>query len=71
MKKETTEDPKYPQLIFPPKALEKALDISSTTRWRWERDGKIPAHDLEINGKPRYSAKRLQEVFDAILGSAA
>lgn len=34
-----------------PKGVEERYGISSCTRWRWEREGKLPARDVNIGGK--------------------
>jgi predicted DNA-binding transcriptional regulator AlpA len=34
-----------------PKGLEIQLGISAVTRWRWERDGKLPKRDVSIGGR--------------------
>jgi hypothetical protein len=33
-----------------PAGLQVRLGISSITRWRWERDGKLPARDVFVDG---------------------
>jgi hypothetical protein len=34
-----------------PAGVEHRYDISPVTRWRWERDGKLPARDVSIGGR--------------------
>jgi hypothetical protein len=34
-----------------PAGVEHRYDISPVTRWRWERDGKLPARDVCIGGR--------------------
>jgi len=38
-------------LVIWPKGLEQQLGISAPTRWRWERDGKLPKRDVSIGGR--------------------
>ena len=35
-----------------PSGVELRYDISPVTRWRWEKDGLLPARDVFIAGKP-------------------
>ena len=34
-----------------PRDVEAQFDISDTTRWRWERDGKLPKRDMFLGGE--------------------
>jgi hypothetical protein len=34
-----------------PSGVQDRYDISAPTRWRWERDGKLPARDVFIGGR--------------------
>jgi len=34
-----------------PAGLEAELGISPVTRWRWERDGKLPARDVKVGDR--------------------
>ncbi len=36
--------------IIWPAGLEQRYDISPPTRWRWERDGKLPPRDVYVGG---------------------
>lgn len=38
--------------IYWPADVEKLLDISTPTRWRMERDGRLPARDAFLGGRP-------------------
>ena len=33
-----------------PSGVENRYDISPPTRWRWEKDGKLPARDVFVGG---------------------
>ena len=33
-----------------PSGVENRYDISAPTRWRWEKDGKLPARDVFVGG---------------------
>lgn len=35
-----------------PRGVEARYGISLTTRWRWERAGRLPARDVFIGGEP-------------------
>lgn len=35
-----------------PKGLEERLGVSPVTRWRMEKDGRIPPRDVFLDGKP-------------------
>ncbi|MHB8816248.1 MAG: helix-turn-helix transcriptional regulator [Steroidobacteraceae bacterium] len=37
--------------VIYPRGLEIRYGISLSTRWRWERDGLLPARDVYIGGK--------------------
>lgn len=34
-----------------PRGVEQRYDISSPTRWRWEKQGRLPARDVFVGGK--------------------
>ena len=51
-----------------PKGLEEQLGISAPTRWRWERDKKLPPRDAFIDGKPKGWRP---ETLDAVLNGSA
>jgi len=34
-----------------PRGVEVRYGISATTRWRWERLGKLPPRDIDVGGK--------------------
>ncbi|HEY1891981.1 MAG TPA: hypothetical protein VGG63_16375 [Steroidobacteraceae bacterium] len=40
-----------PGIIYP-RGLEVRYAISLSTRWRWEREGRLPARDVFIGGAP-------------------
>lgn len=35
-----------------PKGVEHRYGISDTTRWRWEREHRLPPRDVYVDGKP-------------------
>lgn len=59
------------QLLHPQRKLGSELGISTTTLWRWTRDGLIPPPDVEVNSRKYYSATRREEVIAAVFGSTA
>ncbi len=38
-------------LVIWPKGVRERIGISAPTLWRWERDGKLPARDVFVDGK--------------------
>jgi predicted DNA-binding transcriptional regulator AlpA len=54
-------------LVVWPSGLEEALGISAVTRWRWERDGKLPKRDVAIGGRSGWKP----ETINAALSSPA
>jgi hypothetical protein len=34
-----------------PKGVEQMYDISPPTRWRWEKNGRLPPRDVNLGGK--------------------
>lgn len=43
-----------------PKCLERRYGISSPTRWRWERDRKLPPRDVNIGGKTGWRPETIE-----------
>jgi len=43
-------NPRYGTHVIWPVGLEERYGISLITRWRWERDGKLPPRDINIAG---------------------
>lgn len=39
--------------------VEARYDISAPTRWRWERDGKLPPRDINVGGKTGWRPETL------------
>lgn len=37
--------------VFLPRHVEARYGVSGMTRWRWEKDGKLPPRDVHIGGK--------------------
>jgi predicted DNA-binding transcriptional regulator AlpA len=42
-----------------PRGLEDRYGISAPTRWRWERDGKLPKRDINVGGKTGWKPSTL------------
>lgn len=51
-----------------PKGLEKRYGISAPTRWRWERDGQLPARDVFVGGCRGWKPSTLEE-FERVRGT--
>lgn len=47
------------EVVVWPKGLERRYGISDTTRWRWEREGKLPARDVNIGGRTGWKPETL------------
>lgn len=43
--------PREGSAVVWPKGVEERYGISACTRWRWEREGKLPARDVNVGGK--------------------
>jgi predicted DNA-binding transcriptional regulator AlpA len=43
-----------------PAGLEQRYGISAPTRWRWERDGLLPARDVHIGGRTGWRPETLE-----------
>lgn len=41
-----------PRVVLWPKDVESRYNISTVSRWRWERQQKLPPRDVHIAGKP-------------------
>jgi predicted DNA-binding transcriptional regulator AlpA len=50
--------------ILRPQDLELRYNISAPTRWRWERDGRLPPRDVFIGGKPEGWRRETLEAAD-------
>ncbi len=48
------------------KGVEERYGISDTTRWRWERLGKLPARDVNIGGKTGWRPETLDRAELAV-----
>jgi len=46
--------------ILWPAGVEDRYGISSVTRWRWERSGKLPARDIEIGGRTGWKRSTIE-----------
>lgn len=43
-----------------PKGLEARYGISAPTRWRWEKDGKLPPRDVHVGGRTGWKPATLE-----------
>jgi len=44
--------PRRGSAILHPKEIESRYDITAVTRWRWEKNGRLPPRDVFIGGAP-------------------
>lgn len=51
--------PREGSAVVWPKGVEERYGISACTRWRWEREGKLPARDVSIGGKTGWKPSTL------------
>jgi len=42
-----------------PKGVEERYGISSVTRWRWEKSGRLPPRDINLGGKTGWRPETL------------
>ena len=47
-----------------PAGLEEMLGISTPTRWRWERAGKLPPRDVHIGGRSGWRPDTLERALN-------
>jgi predicted DNA-binding transcriptional regulator AlpA len=43
-----------------PKGIEDRYGISAPTRWRWERDGKLPRRDVHVGDKSGWRPETIE-----------
>jgi hypothetical protein len=43
-----------------PKGLEERYGVTSVTRWRWERSGRLPKRDVNVGGKTGWRPETLE-----------
>ena len=43
-----------------PRGIEERYGISSVTRWRWERSGRLPPRDVHIGGRSGWRPETLE-----------
>lgn len=43
--------PREGKSVVWPKGVEERYGISHTTRWRWEKEGRLPQRDVNVGGK--------------------
>lgn len=58
MKKRT--GPRKGSAVIWPGGVEERYDISTPTRWRWEREGKLPPRDVNVGGKTGWRPATLE-----------
>lgn len=44
-----------------PAGVEQRYDIKPVTRWRWERDGKLPPRDVFVGGRSGWRPETLEQ----------
>jgi predicted DNA-binding transcriptional regulator AlpA len=49
-----------------PSGVEVRYGISSPTRWRWERNGRLPARDVNLGGKTGWKPETLAAAEQSI-----
>ena len=45
-----------------PSGVERRYDVSSVTRWRWERTGRLPPRDIRIGGRTGWHPTTLDQL---------
>ncbi len=53
--------PRQGTVVVWPSGVEERYGISPPTRWRWEKDGKIPPRDVAIGDKTGWRPKTLDD----------
>lgn len=43
-----------------PAGVEARYGITAVTRWRWERDGRLPARDVHVGGRDGWRPETLE-----------
>jgi predicted DNA-binding transcriptional regulator AlpA len=51
--------PREGSAVVWPKGVEERYGISACTRWRWEKQGRLPARDVSIGGKTGWKPQSL------------
>lgn len=46
-----------------PAGLEEILGLSAVTRWRWERDGRLPRRDISIAGRTGWKRETIEGIL--------
>jgi predicted DNA-binding transcriptional regulator AlpA len=54
-----------------PKGVEERYGISAPTRWRWEKIGRLPARDVNLQGKTGWRPGTLDAAEGGTSSSAA
>lgn len=52
-------------LVVWPSGLAEDLGITAVTRWRWERDGKLPKRDVSIAGRTGWKPSTIAAWLEA------
>ena len=59
-------------IVVYPHVVQAQLGVSAVTRWRMEKDGRLPARDFFLNGEPvGWKPDTLQAAFGTSAASAA
>lgn len=58
----------HEKLIHPQSAVRAECGVSQRTWYRWKQDGVIPGPDVEVSGRPYYSAQRRKQLISALIG---
>jgi hypothetical protein len=63
----TKRAPRKGEAIVWPKGVEERYGISACTRWRWEREGKLPRRDMSVGGRKGWRPATL-EAAERVVG---
>jgi len=58
--------PRAGTAVIWPKGCEDRYGICSTTRWRWEKSGRLPARDVNVGGKTGWRPETLAAAESAV-----
>jgi predicted DNA-binding transcriptional regulator AlpA len=52
--------PRAGTVVIWPAGVQQRYDISAPTRWRWEKQGRLPARDVHIGGRSGWRPETLE-----------